>query len=143
MNRNVLIALIAVVVIAGGYYQFSYKPAQEAAEMAQKAADDAAATAKAAADDAAAAAKKAADDAAAAASTAATDTATAATTATGDAAALLDPAAWDATKVNAMIAASTLDDATKATLKGLVDAAGTDTVKIGEAITAIKTALKL
>ncbi|MBC7738519.1 MAG: hypothetical protein H7245_15180 [Candidatus Saccharibacteria bacterium] len=57
--------------------------------------------------------------------------------------ALLTPATWDSVKVNAMIADSTLDAGTKATLTGLVNAAGTDSVKIGEAITAIKTAMQL
>ncbi len=55
--------------------------------------------------------------------------------------ALLDPANFDAAKVDAMIDASSLDAATKATLKGLVADAGTDTTKIGAAIAAIKTAL--
>ena len=35
MNKNIIIAIVAAVVVAGGYYQFSYKPAQEAAAMAQ------------------------------------------------------------------------------------------------------------
>jgi hypothetical protein len=61
----------------------------------------------------------------------------------GDAMAMLDPAKWDVAKVSDMIAAAPLDDATKATLKGLVDAAGSDTGKIAEAIAAIKTALKM
>lgn len=147
MNRNLIIAIIAILLIGGGYYQFSYKPAQEAAIAAKQAADDAAkaaadAAAKAAAD---AAAKAAADAAAAtqAATAAATTAATDATAAMADAAKLLDPANWDATKVNAMIAASTLDDATKKTLTDAVTAAGTDAAKIGEVITQIKAALKM
>jgi hypothetical protein len=124
MNRNLIIAIIAILVIGGGYYEFSYKPAQEAAVAAQKAADEAA---------------KAATDAAAATSAAATDAATA----MADAAKLLDPANWDPAKVNAMIAASTLDDATKKTLTDAVTAAGTDAAKIGEVITQIKAALKM
>ena len=58
MNKNVIIAII-LVVAAGGYYQYSYKPAQEAAAVAAQAAADAAAAE-------AAAAEKAAADAAAA-----------------------------------------------------------------------------
>ena len=100
--------------------------------MAQKAADDAAAAKaaeeKAAADAAAAAAaaEKAAADAAAAA-TAAADT--------------LDPAKFDAAKVNALIAASSLDDATKATLKAGVDAAATNPAGVAAAVAAVKAAL--
>ena len=37
MNRTVIIGAIVVLLAAGGYYQFSYKPAQEAA-MAEEAA---------------------------------------------------------------------------------------------------------
>ena len=48
MNRNVIIAII-LVLAAGGYYQFSYKPAQEAKAVAAQAAADAAAAEKAAA----------------------------------------------------------------------------------------------
>ncbi len=127
MNRNVLIALIAIIVIGGGYYQFSYKPAQEAAAMAQKAADDAAAAAKAAEEKAAADAAAAAEKAAADAATAAADT--------------LDPAKFDAAKVNALIAASSLDDATKATLKAGVDAAATNPAGVAAAVAAVKAAL--
>ena len=149
MNRNAIIAIVVALVVAGGYYQFSYVPAQQAA-IAQKAADEAAAATKLAEEKAAAdlkaaedAAAAAAAEAAAAATTAATDTTAAATTAATDAAAVLDPANFDAAKVTAMIDASSLDAATKATLNGLVAAAGTDATKIGEALTAVKTALGL
>ena len=57
MNKNILIGLVLIAAAAGGYYQFSVKPAQEAAAGA---AEDAAAEAKAAEEAAAAAAKQAA-----------------------------------------------------------------------------------
>ena len=44
--------------------------------------------------------------------------------------AALDPANFDAAKVNALIAASPLDDATKATLKAGVDAAATNPARL-------------
>ena len=52
-----------------------------------------------------------------------------------------DPAAFDAAKINAMIAASTLDDATKATLKAGVDAAATNPALVQGAIDAVKAAM--
>ena len=58
-----------------------------------------------------------------------------------DAAAALDPAAFDAAKVTALIDASALDDATKATLKAGVEAAAADPAKVAEAIAAVKAAL--
>ncbi len=137
MNRNLIIGIIVLLVIGGGYYEFSYKPAQE---LAQKAADEAAAAQKAAEEKAAAdkaAADKAAADAKAAADKAAADAAKLA----ADAAAVLDPAAWDAAKVSAFIDTTALDDATKTTLKAAVTAAGTDATMIGAVITQIKTAL--
>ena len=54
---------------------------------------------------------------------------------------MLDPAAFDAAKINAMIAASTLDDATKATLKAGVDAAATNPALVQGAIDAVKAAM--
>jgi hypothetical protein len=173
MNRTVIIGAIVVLLAAGGYYQFSYKPAQEA-EAAMKAAEEkAAADAKAAeeaaakaAEEAAAAAQKAADDAAKAAEGtaaavegaatdaaeavegAATDAATAvegaATEATGaatDAAAALDPANFNADAVTALIDGSTLDDATKATLKTAVEAAKANPALVADTVAQVKTAL--
>ena len=63
------------------------------------------------------------------------------TEAAGDAAAVLNPAAFDAAKVNALIDASALDDATKATLKTGVDAAAADPALVQGAIDAVKAAL--
>ena len=37
MNKNVIIGAVVVLLAAGGYYQFSYKPAQEAAAMVEAA----------------------------------------------------------------------------------------------------------
>jgi len=139
MNKNVIIGLVLILAAGAGYYQFSMKPAQEAA-VAQKAADEAAA--KAAADTAAAA--KAAEDEAAAAAAAAAATTTATTEAAPaatDAMAVLDPANFDAAKINALIDASTLDDATKGTLKSGVDAAATNPALVEGAISAVKAAL--
>ena len=139
MNRNLIIGIIVVVVLGLGYYQFSMKPAQEAAATAQKAADDAS---KAAAD-AAATAAAATAAAATTATAAASDAATTAASAMADAAAVLDPSKWDTAKVNAMIAASTLDDATKKTLTDAVTAAAADPAAITAVIAQIKTALKM
>lgn len=148
MNKNVLIGLVVIALAAGGYYQFSYKPAQEAAMQAAAdaaaAAEKAAAEAQAAADQAAADAKAAEEKAVADAAAAAAAATTAATTAMGDVAALLDPANFDAAKINAMIDGATmLDDATKATLKSAVDAAAADPAKIADAIASVKSALGL
>lgn len=148
MNKNVLIGIVLIALAGAGYYQFSMKPAQEAAATAAadaKAAEEA--TAKAA-EEAAAAAQKVADDAAAAAAAApapaATETAPATTEtapAATDAMATLDPANFDAAKVNAMIDASALDAALKTTLKAGVDAAAVDPTKVVEALAAVKTAM--
>ncbi|MEI2685277.1 MAG: hypothetical protein V9G14_02595 [Cypionkella sp.] len=147
MNKNVIIGLVLILAAGAGYYQFSMKPAQEAAvaqkaadEAAAKAAADTAAAAKAAEDEAAAAAKKVADEAAAAAAATTTATTEAAPAAT-DAMAVLDPANFDAAKINALIDASTLDDATKGTLKSGVDAAATNPALVEGAISAVKAAL--
>ena len=43
MNKNILIGLVLIAAAAGGYYQFSVKPAQEAAAAAEAAAAEAAA----------------------------------------------------------------------------------------------------
>lgn len=143
MNRNLLIAIAAVIVILGGYYIFKPKPVMPpVAETTTAPAADATATAPAADATATAPAATTAPAADATATAPATDS-MAATPAMGDMAALLTPATWDAAKINTMIDASTLDAATKTTLKGLVDAAGTDAAKRTEAIAAIKTAMKL
>ena len=137
MNKNILIGAALVVLAGAGYYQFSMKPAQEAAAMAASEAQATADAATKAAEEAAAAATKAADDAAAAAAAAAATATTAAT----DAMAALDPAAFDAAKITALIDASALDDAIKTTLKAGVTAAAADPSKVASAVAAVKTAL--
>ena len=162
MNRTVIIGAIVVLLAAGGYYQFSYKPAQEAAEAAAAAAAQAEADAKAAeeaaakaAEEAAAAAQKAADDAAAAAAAtteaatqaatdaaaATTEAATDAAAAVTDAAAALDPANFNADSVIALIDGSALDDATKTTLKTAVEAAKANPALVADTVAQVKTAL--
>jgi hypothetical protein len=162
MNKNILIGLVVILAVAGGYYQFSIKPAQEAAAAAAMAADEAAAAAAKAAEDAAAeAAAKAVEEQAAAAALAEQEAAAAAeaaapavTEATGDAAAavteavsdmttLLDPANFDAAKIGMMIDASSLDDTTKSALKASAEAAGTDPAAIQAVIGSVKAALGL
>ena len=137
MNRTVIIGAIVVLLAAGGYYQFSYKPAQEAA----MAADAAAKAAEAAAAEATAAATAAAEAAAAevaAAEAAAADAAAAATTA---ATAALDPAAFNADSVVALIDGSTIDDAMKTTLKTAVEAARANPALVADTIAQVKAAL--
>ncbi|MBA3909261.1 MAG: hypothetical protein C0524_05100 [Rhodobacter sp.] len=134
MNRTVIIGAIVVLLAAGGYYQFSYKPAQEAAMVAEaekKAAEEAAAAEAAAAE----AAAKAAEEAAAAEAAAAEAAAAAAT------AAALDPATFNADSVVALIDGSTLDDATKTTLKTAVEAAKANPALVADTIAQVKTAL--
>ena len=92
----------------------------------------------------AAAAQAAADQAAAAATDAATATTEAATDATAaatDAAAALDPANFNADAVVALIDGSTLDDATKATLKTAVEAAKANPALVADTIAQVKTEL--
>jgi hypothetical protein len=151
MNRTVIIGAIVVLLAAGGYYQFSYKPAQEAAAEMKAAEEKAAADAKAAeeaaakaAEEAAAAAQKVADEAAAAAAAtteAATEAATDAAAAVVDAAAALDPANFNADSVVALIDGSTLDDATKTTLKTAIEAARANPALVADTIAQVKTAL--
>ena len=89
MNRNVLIGLAVVLAAGLGYYQFSYVPAQRAAEeaaAAAKAAEEAAAAAAAEAEAAAAAEAEAAAAAAAEAEAAAAAAAEAAADAVTEAA---------------------------------------------------------
>ena len=55
--------------------------------------------------------------------------------------AALDPATYDAAKVTALIDTSTLDDATKTSLKSAVTMAGTDPTKQADVIAQVKKAL--
>jgi len=122
MNRTVIIGAIVVLLAAGGYYQFSYKPAQEAAMIAE-------------------AAKKAEEAAAAEAAAAEAAAAEAAAAATEAAAAALDAASFNADSVVALIDASALDDATKTTLKTAVEAARANPALAADTVAQVKTAL--
>jgi hypothetical protein len=152
MNRTVIIGALVVLLGAGGYYQFVYRPAQEAAATAAAEAEAAAAAAAAEAEAAAAAAAEAAaaeaaaaEAAAAEAAAAATETVTegaaAATEAATDAAAALDPANFNADAVVAMIDGSTLDDATKTTLKTAVEAARANPALVADTVAQVRAAL--
>ena len=168
MNRTVLIGAIVVILAGSGYYQLVYKPqvAKEMVAEAEKKAAEAAAAAEAQAAEAAAAAEAqaaetaaAAEAAAATATEAATEGAAAATEAvtegaaateaategaaavTDAAAAALDPANFNADAVIALIDGSTVDDATKATLKTAVEAAKANPALVADTIAQVKTAL--
>ena len=164
MNRTVLIGAIVVLLAGSGYYQLVYKPqvakemvaeaekkAAEAAAAAEAQAAEAAAAAEtaAAAEAAAATATEAATEGAAAATEAVTEGAAAATEAategaaavTDAAAAALDPANFNADAVIALIDGSTVDDATKATLKTAVEAAKANPALVADTIAQVKTAL--
>ena len=125
MNRTLIIGAIVIALGGTGYYQFVYKPQQEAAMLAeaQKKAEEAAT---------AAAAEAAAAEAATAAGT---------TEVVTDAAAALDPANFNAAAVTALIDGSALDDATKATLKTAVDAAAANPALVADTVAQVKTAL--
>jgi hypothetical protein len=151
MNRTVLIGAIVVLLAASGYYQLIYKPeqAREMVAEAEKKAAEAAAAAEAQAAEAAAATEAAAAEATAAAEAAAADAAAATTeavtegaaAATDGAAAALDPATFNADAVIALIDGSTVDDATKATLKTAVEAARANPALVADTVAQVKTAL--
>ena len=130
MNKFWLVIIAAVVAI-GAYYQFSYHPAQRAADEAAAAADAAAAEAKAAEEKAAAdaaAAAKAAEDAAA-------EAAAAATKAAEEAAAAATKAAEDA--------AATATEAATGAADAVTDAATDAATAAGDAATWVWDATKL
>lgn len=149
MNRTVLIGAIVVLLAAGGYYQFSYKPAQEAAmleEAARKAAE--AAAAEAAAAEAAAAA--AAEEAAAAAAAAQAEVEAQAAALQGQrevisnwAQTALDPNAFDPDQAMEMIDRSWLDQGLKDQLKTAIEAAATNPALVPEVIAQVRGALGL
>lgn len=60
-----------------------------------------------------------------------------------DAAAALDPAAFNADSVVALIDGSTLDDATKTTLKTAVEAARANPALVADTVAQVRTALGL
>lgn len=122
MNK-ILIGAVIVAVAVGAYFIFK----GDAPEVATEAAS----TAAGAASDAATAATEAASDAAAATSAAASDAATAAT----------DMVEVGLDQLDGLIDGSTLDDATKTTLKALVGQAKADPTMTEKVIADVKKAL--
>lgn len=155
MNRNALIAVIIAILVIGGIWYYSAQgPADDAVGTAPETTTEPAATetAPAATETAPAAtetAPAATETAPAATETApaATETAPATTTETapaapsGDIAALLDPATFDADKLIAAVDASTLDDATKATLRTAIEGARNDPAAVPAVIDQVKAAM--
>jgi hypothetical protein len=125
MNRNTWIAIIAAIIIVGGIWYYS-QPDPVAVEGTNDAATQTGETAT---------------DAADTATDAATDAADTATDAATDAAGLFDPANFDADKLKATIDASTLDDATKTSLKSAVDAAQANPDLVQSTLDQVKAAL--
>ncbi len=151
MNRTVIIGAIVVLLAAGGYYLYG-RSAPEVMQDATKAATDGAAAVTEGAEAATGAATEAvtegaeavaegAEAATGAATEAVTEGAEAATGAVADAAAALDPANFNADSVAALIDGSTLDDATKTTLKTAVEAAKANPALVADTIAQVKTAL--
>lgn len=133
MNK-ILIGGVIVAVAVGAYFIFkgdAPEVATEAASTAAGAASDAATAATEAASEAATAATEAASDAAAATSAAASDAATAAT----------DMVEVGLDQLDGLIDGSTLDDATKTTLKALVGQAKADPTMTEKVIADVKKAL--
>ncbi|HRK43133.1 MAG TPA: hypothetical protein PLH11_08840, partial [Gemmobacter sp.] len=106
-----------------------------------EAATTAAAAATDAANTAAATATEAATDAAAAATEAATNATEAAADAVATTVDAFNPANFDAAKLNGMIDAAPLDDATKSTLKAAVDGAAKNPALVDAALKQVKSAL--
>ena len=134
MNRNALIAVIIAILVIGGIWYYSAQgPADDAVGTAPETTTEPAATETA--------------PAATETAPAATETAPAATTETapaapsGDIAALLDPATFDADKLIAAVDASTLDEATKATLKTAIEGARNDPAAVPAVIDQVKAAM--
>lgn len=148
MNRNALIAVIIAILVIGGIWYYSAQgPADDAVGTAPETTTEPAATetAPAATETAPAATETA--PAATETAPAATETAPATTTETapaapsGDIAALLDPATFDADKLIAAVDASTLDDATKATLRTAIEGARNDPAAVPAVIDQVKAAM--
>ena len=138
MNRTVIIGAIVVVLAGVGYYQFVFLPQQEQAMQ-----EEAAAAAAAAAEAEAAAAAEAAAEAVTEGAAAATEAVTEGVAAVAGAAAALDPANFNADAVIAVIDGSTLDDATKTTLRTAVEAARTNPALVADTVAQVRTALGL
>ena len=131
MNRNVAIALVIAILAAGGYWYYS---GQQQAKM--DATTDAASTAAAATTEAASTAAAATTEAASTAAAATTEAASTAAAATTEAA-----APFDADALTAKVDASTLDDATKTTLKAAIAAAKANPALVQAAMDQVTKAL--
>ncbi len=163
MNRTVIIGAIIVLLAAAGWYQFSYKPNQvdeavttategaaattetatEAVEGAADATTEAVEGAADATTEAAEGAAEATTEATEGAAEATTEATEGATDAATGAAAALDPATFDPDAVVVLIDGSTLDDATKTTLKTAVEAARTNPALVADTVAQVRTALGL
>ncbi|WP_413870918.1 hypothetical protein [Albidovulum sp.] len=137
MNRTIAILAAIVVVIAVWYFGFRSQP-----EVAPEATTTTETTTAPAAP-----AATTETTTTAPATTTETTTAPAATTETtttapaGDIAALLDPATFDADKLIAAVDTSTLDDATKATLKTAIEGARNNPGAVQAVIDQVKAAM--
>jgi len=156
MNRTIAILAAIVVAIAVWYFGFRTQPevAPEATTTTETttapAATTESTTAPAATTETTTAPATTTETTTAPAATTETTTAPAATTETtteapaapaGDIAALLDPAAFDADKLIGAVDASSLDDATKATLKTAIEGARNNPAAVQAVIDQVKAAM--
>jgi len=156
MNRTIAILAAIVVAIAVWYFGFRTQPevAPEATTTTETttapAATTESTTAPATTTETTTAPATTTETTTAPAATTETTTAPAATTETtteapaapaGDIAALLDPAAFDADKLIGAVDASSLDDATKATLKTAIEGARNNPAAVQAVIDQVKAAM--
>ena len=156
MNRTIAILAAIVVAIAVWYFGFRTQPevAPEATTTTETttapAAKTESTTAPATTTETTTAPATTTETTTAPAATTETTTAPAATTETtteapaapaGDIAALLDPAAFDADKLIGAVDASSLDDATKATLKTAIEGARNNPAAVQAVIDQVKAAM--
>jgi len=156
MNRTIAILAAIVVAIAVWYFGFRTQPevAPEATTTTETttapAATTESTTAPATTTETTTAPAATTETTTAPAATTETTTAPAATTETtteapaapaGDIAALLDPAAFDADKLIGAVDASSLDDATKATLKTAIEGARNNPAAVQAVIDQVKAAM--
>ncbi len=146
MNRT--IAILAAIVVAIAVWYFGFRTQPEVAPEATTTTETT--TAPAATTESTTAPATTTETTTAPATTTETTTAPAATTETtteapaapaGDIAALLDPAAFDADKLIGAVDASSLDDATKATLKTAIEGARNNPAAVQAVIDQVKAAM--
>jgi len=146
MNRT--IAILAAIVVAIAVWYFGFRTQPEVAPEATTTTETT--TAPAATTESTTAPATTTETTTAPAATTETTTAPAATTETtteapaapaGDIAALLDPAAFDADKLIGAVDASSLDDATKATLKTAIEGARNNPAAVQAVIDQVKAAM--